>query len=651
MVKILLVLLWLLLFGVAATDASAEKQETFDASAFALDEVTGVRVEPGIESLEVSWNRMRAADRYKVQWRKVSETYHRRRERTTKRTSYTITRLEAERLYLVRVIAVADGMEDGPASREASGRPLPVPPNEAPESLGTLPPLRLDVGESARVDLTHRFSDPNDDHLFYTVQTADAATARATVAGRVVTVTGNWHGETTVTATATDRGGLSATQTFDVAVGNLLEFVEQDYFATEGQTLSLTVVLSEPRTEETVMKYSIGIDDDPSTANIDAGDFNALAGTARLAAGTKRTTIDIPIVDDVIIEPPREHLVVMLELGDSSADYAVRPSARKIAAIIHEGICDRTPGVRDGLRTWRRCETVTARRLASRQILDLRGRDIESLKEADFAGLTGLQALLLNENRLRTLPAGVFAGLEKLQQLHLHDNPGAPFTLTVYPFRTNAPSSAPPPAWIATRVREAAPFDMTVDLAIEGGAWTQAQTIVETGASRSASLFMRPRDAVVRIRVTKPPHVPSTRCGTTRQRCYQGIETRIGDSLTLFKQPPLITMTIPDQQLVALNDSLWIDLSALFTAADSGALIYSATSSDPALASVAVVDNTLIVTPNEDGVEGVLTITATATDADGLATEATFQVSVAAALPRFFKGWRLTLTPNRNQVP
>ena len=470
MVRILPVLLWLLPVGVAAADAPAERQERFDASAFDLDEVTGVRVEPGVESLEVSWNRMRAADRYKVQWRKVSETYHRRRERTTKRTSYTITRLDADRLYLVRVIAVADGMDDGPASREKSGRPLPVPPNEAPESLGSLPPLRLDVGESATVDLTHRFSDPNDDHLFYTVQTANAATARATIAGRVVTVTGRWHGETTVTATATDRGGLSATQTFNVAVGNLLEFVERDYFAAEGQTLSLTVVLSEPRTEDTVMKYGIGIDDDPITANIDAGDFNALTGTAQLAAGATKATIDIPVVDDALIEPPRESLVVALELGDSSADYAVRPSARQVAAVIHEGVCDRTPGVRDGLRAWRRCEAVTARRLASRQILDLRGRDIESLKAADFAGLSDLQALLLNENRLRALPAGVFAGLAKLQQLHLHDNPGAPFTLTVYPFRTNAPSSAPPPAWIATRVREAAPFDMAVDLAIEGGA-------------------------------------------------------------------------------------------------------------------------------------------------------------------------------------
>lgn len=642
-----------LLYGVLASMAlaghAAEQHAHPDvAGALALPEVSGLRVEPGVESLIVSWDRVYEADRYKVQWRERREKYDdRRRERLVRDTEYTITRLEPRVLHYVRVIATARGMEDGPHSIERTGRPLPVPPNEPPEAIGTLPALRLAIGQTATVDLTSRFGDPHDDRLFYSAKSADAnkATAKVGVNTGMLTVTGRWHGETTISATATDRGDLSATHSFVVAVGNLLEFVQRDYSAAEGRSLAPIATLTASRSVDTLIEYTIGADDDPATADVDAGDFQSLAGTATIAAGRTAVTMDIPVYDDISIEPTREHLVVTLQDGDPRADYAVRPSMRQVAAVIDEGVCDRTPGVREGIRAWRSCHNVTADVLAVRQTLDLKGRGIESLQPHDFNGLSGLNALLLNENRLTELPEGIFEGLGNLRQLHLHDNPGAPFALTVFPFRTNAPLSAPHPAWVAAGVREAAPFPMLVNLVFEYAARPSVQTTVQTGALRGESSLVRARSDVVRVAVAKPPTVPSTRCGRRPSvRCYQGIET-VGGSLALFKKPPRRTATIADQHLALAGDSIWVDLSEFFVAVDASALTFRARSSAPALATVRVVGGRLIITANEDGTEGRFAVTVTATDVDGASVDTVFEGSVELTTRGFLRGWRLSLAP------
>ena len=49
----------------------------------------------------------------------------------------------------------------------------------------------------------------------------------------------------------------------------------------------------------------------------------------------------------------------------------------------------------------------------------------------------------------------------------------------------------------------------------------------------------------------------------------------------------------------------------------------------------------LAVTPNDDGLEGFVTITVAATDADGLFAQASFQVEVLPAPRPFASGWRL----------
>ena len=84
-----------------------------------------------------------------------------------------------------------------------------------------------------------------------------------------------------------------------------------------------------------------------------------------------------------------------------------------------------------------------------------------------------------------------------------------------------------------------------------------------------------------------------------------------------------------------------IDLAEFFEADGGEALSYAAESSDPSLASVSVEGGILIVTPNGEGLEGFVTATVTATDADGLTAQASFEVEVLPESRRFASGWRL----------
>lgn len=650
MVNVLPTMLCCLLVAIVAPATAAQRAPDAagpDAGALALTQVMGVRITPEIERLAVTWLRVRGATGYKVQWRWGSRTYRNGRERITQDTNYTIRRLVGDRTYHVRVIAIASGVVDGMPSDEVSARPFPVPPNMPPMAVGTVPALRLDVDESATVSMLRYFDDPNDSDLFYTVRSAAEAIATAEVRNGVVTVTGRGHGETALTVTAIDRDGLSGTQTFEVAVGNLLELEQgRNYVLVEGRSLTVAATLSKERAAATVVTYAIGADADAETADADADDFAQGPRVATIAAGARETVLTIPIVDDDEIEPLRETFTVTLQDATGS-DYAVRPSKRKITARIDEGVCDRTPAVRDELRSWRSCEAVDAGFLALRQTLDLRRRRIDTLKGADFADLDQLRVLLLSDNQLQALPPGLFAGLENLRQLHLQDNPGAPFALAVGLARTNAPLQAPPPAWVTARVVEAAPFPMTVELAAVGGTLTRRRVTVPTGAtSASRSSLVRRLHSVVRVSVATPPRMPTSRCGGVL--CYQGIETVAGARLALFKEPPRATALVAGQRLEMAGDSLRLDLAPLFATASADTLVYRATSSDPALATATIAGNSLVLTANDDGAEGNLTIAVTATDADGLSAEITFQVTVALIARTFLRGWRTTLALPRS---
>ena len=97
----------------------------------------------------------------------------------------------------------------------------PVPaPNRAPEAVGTIPARTLPVGDTATVDVSAHFRDPDGDALSYTAESSNADVVGVSVSGSAVTVTAVARGVATITVTARDPQGLLAQQLFEVTVPN-----------------------------------------------------------------------------------------------------------------------------------------------------------------------------------------------------------------------------------------------------------------------------------------------------------------------------------------------------------------------------------------------------------------------------------------------
>ena len=98
----------------------------------------------------------------------------------------------------------------------------PPPSNRSPEAVGQIASRTLEAGGSETLDVSSRFSDPDNDELAYAAASSDTSVATAAASGSAVTVTAVASGEAVVTVTASDPGGLTAEQgiAVTVAAGN-----------------------------------------------------------------------------------------------------------------------------------------------------------------------------------------------------------------------------------------------------------------------------------------------------------------------------------------------------------------------------------------------------------------------------------------------
>ena len=93
-------------------------------------------------------------------------------------------------------------------------------PNRSPETVGEIDDAETFVGESFEIALAGYFSDPDGDDLTYAATSSSPGVATVAVTGATALVAGVAQGAATVTVTASDPGGLSASQTFAVTVPN-----------------------------------------------------------------------------------------------------------------------------------------------------------------------------------------------------------------------------------------------------------------------------------------------------------------------------------------------------------------------------------------------------------------------------------------------
>ena len=298
------------------------------------------------------------------------------------------------------------------------------------------------------------------------------------------------------------------------------------------------------------------------------------------------------------------------------------------------------------------------------QRLGVGGRSMQSLQMEVFGSLSKLETLLIEgvfrtldsgvfrglsslvtlrmRGRLGTLPPDLFNGLANLKRMDLSDNPGAPFPINLEMVRLSTGTSLRgSPLKIAIRVREGAPFDMSVSLSASGGGASAEEARLRGGGGRSEAISVTPNgDRLVIVSFDEAPAVPagplclnsSYWLDSDRRPCFLGVQTVLGAPLTLYG--------FPDQTLKS-KGSTTLDLASVF-AYFLGPATYEVKSSDQQVASASIAGDLLTVAANG---EGTAVLTVTATGGDGSRLERRFTVTVEPSVGRGMSGWRLWLLP------
>ena len=252
-------------------------------------------------------------------------------------------------------------------------------------------------------------------------------------------VRGVGEGTATITATAGSARGTAVITVTD-PTRTVASFSTMATAIHEGGTAVLEVVLDPPPETSITLGYTLGVDTDVDTDDADPRDYTGGdSGSVEVGAGETTTAIAVAISDDTDIEPTREVFTIVLDPPTSDDGY-VLGSARSALVTINEGVCDRTPQIRDEIlaqATMAECTEVTDEVLSQVSTLDLcfpelpgycRAGDavrfdaITTLLDGDFQGFSQLRTLDLHGNRLSELPPEVFRSLSSLQLLNLGGN-------------------------------------------------------------------------------------------------------------------------------------------------------------------------------------------------------------------------------------
>lgn len=195
---------------------------------------------------------------------------------------------------------------------EATAPPSPSQPpqNMPPVAVGAIPNAELAEGDSTAVDLLGYFRDPDGDRLIYAGNTSNASVARASVAGSTVSVLAISPGTATVTATATDAGGLTAYQEFQILVS-------------PQSSVSISVVNPSPLVEgQAAIIGGSGFSNTMQDNQVSFG-----GRLARITAASD-TSLSVIVPESDCLPPRSEELRVTVLLRSTTRSVVVSPLSR-----------------------------------------------------------------------------------------------------------------------------------------------------------------------------------------------------------------------------------------------------------------------------------------------------------------------------------
>ena len=460
-------------------------------------------------------------------------------------------------------------------------------PSRAPEPRGTVPSDTVEVGETATVDASQYFSEPDGEELAYAASASDAAVASVSVASSTITVTAESKGIVIITITASDPGGLSAQQSFVVTVPNRApvvteELSDAELFVGDSLAVDLAGYFADPDGDD--LQYEAETSAPAAAAVAVSGGgltVTALAQGEATVTVTARDSEGLAASQDFVVTVPNRAPIVTEELsdaelfvGDSLAvdlagyfadpdgddlQYEAETSAPAAAAVAVDG---------GGL-------TVTA--LAQ-------GEATVTVTARDSEGLAASQDFVV------TVPNRAPVVTEELSDAELFVGDSLAVDLAGYfadpdgdDLRYEAETSASAAAAVA----------------VDGGGLT-----VTALAQGEATVTVTARDS-------------------------GGLSASQDFVVTVPNRAPVVTEELSDAELF-VGDSLAVDLAGYFADPDGDDLRYEAETSAPAAAAVAVAGGGLTVAALA---QGEATVTVTARDSGGLSASQDFVVTVPNRAP------------------
>ncbi|MDE0075100.1 MAG: leucine-rich repeat protein [Gammaproteobacteria bacterium] len=458
----------------------------------------------------------------------------------------------------------------------------PEPANQAPEAVGTIPDQTVAEGESAVVNLSLYFSDPDGDELTYEASSNDPAVATASVSGSALTISGVAVGRARVTASATD-GSLSARQVIFVSVESTAAGIcgrtEQVVAAILGRIRDVSdcALVTEAHLAAIDGRIDLG---SSGITSLKPGDFAGLSSLRELTITDNPLTVlqdemfaglrsleTLWLFNNRLITLPRAAFFELSELTElrltnnllSSLEegmfiglatlqslhlngnrltslpdrvfagmpvleemHLARNQLRSITREAFSGLplLRRLFLYENGLEADGLPDGVFAD-LISLWFLDLAKNQLTELSGGEFSGLGSLGSLDLSENLLTSLPEGAFAGMSRLFSLWLHDNPVDPLQLVV------SLESAGEGRFRA-RVHTGAPFEMILPINVANGNMDGGNSVTIARGSVESRVVTVTRTAgttgAVTVDLGALPGLPPGRYADDRGAYHRGYE-------------------------------------------------------------------------------------------------------------------------------
>ena len=443
------------------------------------------------------------------------------------------------------------------------------------------------VGDTVALTVSSYFADPDGDRLLYDARSSDPGVATVSAAGDTVTVVAVRRGAAAITVTASDPGGLEASQPFELTVLNSGP-------AAAGRIPDLELPLGQEATAE-VSPYFTDPDGDAlayraesSDPAVAAADTSGSAVTVRaLARGT--ATITVTAADPDGLEAALDFELTVPNSGPA----ATGPIADLELPLGDEATVDVSSRFTD----------------PDGDALAYRAESSDpAVAAADTSGSAVTVRALARGSATITVTAADPDGLEAALD----------FELTV---PNSGPAATGPIADLELPLGDEATVDVSSRftdpdgdaLAYRAESSDPAVAAADTSGSAVTVRALARGSATITVTAADP----------------DGLEAALDFELTVPNSGPAATGPIADLEL-PLGDEATVDVSSRFTDPDGDALAYRAESSDPAVAAADTSGSAVTVRALA---RGSATITVTAADPDGLEAALDFELTVPNSGP------------------